>query len=100
MLKKLVCYLLIIFPLFALAMPKISIKHQRTADDYAQIQVTNTINLPLICHVAIDGHKIRFQLKPYEASKWYKATDKRFNYDHFSVWCDYLSLHPELIKKK
>jgi len=98
--KKLACYFLILFSGFTLAMPKISIKHQRTADDYAQIQVVNEINLPLICHVAIDGHKIRFQLKPHNASKWYKATDKRFNYEHFSVWCDYLSLHPEYQKTK
>ncbi len=78
----------------ALTMPKITVTHQRTVDDYAQIQVTNDTNKKLACSIAIDGYKIKFRLMPQLSSIWYKATDKRFNHTHFSVWCDYLALHP------
>jgi hypothetical protein len=79
----------------ALAMPKIAVKHQRNANGFAQAQVSNSTMENLICYVAIDGYKIFFRLKAMETSKWYAATDIRFNHTNFSVWCDYLKLHPK-----
>ena len=79
----------------ALAMPKINVKHQRNINGFAEIQVSNDTSENLICYVAIDGHKIFFRLKAIEYSKWYAATDIRYNHTHFSVWCDYLKLHPK-----
>jgi hypothetical protein len=78
----------------ALAMPKINVKHQRNAEGFAEVQVSNETMKNLICHVAMDGHKILFRLKAIEYSKWYTATDIQYNHTHFSVWCDYLKLHP------
>ncbi len=92
------CLLVLCTKVFA--MPKITIKHQRTVDNFAQIQVKNETKEKLICHVAIDGHKIKFRLMPFQPSIWYKATDVRFNHKNFSVWCDYLSLHPKYQEKK
>ena len=79
----------------ALAIPRIDVRHQRNVDNFAQIQVQNDTSENLLCHIEIDGHKLRFQLKPMELSKWYTATDVRFNHTHYSVWCDYLHLHPK-----
>ncbi len=79
----------------AIARPKIFVKHQRNAENYAEIQVTNQTGKVLICYVAIDGHKIHFKLPPRQPSIWYRATDIRFNHKNFSTWCDYLSLHPQ-----
>ncbi|WP_019029336.1 hypothetical protein [Colwellia piezophila] len=87
-------FMVLLFSLNSLAMPKIAVKHQRNIKGFAEIQVSNATMENLICHVAIDGHKILFRLKAIEVSKWYVATDIRFNHTHFSVWCDYLKLHP------
>ncbi len=84
----------------AFSMPKITVKHQRNIKGFAEIQVSNATMENLICHVAIDGYKILFRLKAIETSKWYAATDKRFNHTNFSVWCDYLKLHPKYQEKK
>lgn len=97
--KKLAIYLLLILSFTTLAAPKITVKHQRSADNYARVQVSNETNAELLCHVAIDGHKIKFKLKPFQTSQWYKATDTRFNHEHFSVWCDYLDLYPKYQNK-
>ncbi len=78
-----------------IAAPKITVKHQRTAKGFAQVQIVNATMENLLCHVAIDGHKLQFTLVALEASKWYTATDKRFNHQNFSIWCDYLKLHPK-----
>ena len=82
-----------------IAMPKILVKHKRSLDNFAQIQVVNETAEKLICHIAINGQKVKFRLNARQHSKWYKATDTRFNYKNFSTWCDYLSLHPEYKKK-
>lgn len=82
------------------ASPKVSVKHQRNIKDLAEVQVTNQTLEMLICYVAIDGHKIFFRLPPKHPSKWYVATDKRFNHRHFSTWCDYLSAHPKYQKNQ
>ncbi len=96
MLRKTVIYLIIlVFSASVVARPKISVQHKRNAENLAEVQVTNQTAKALICYVAIDGYKIFFRLQPRQPSKWYKATDPRFNHKHFSVWCDPLSLHPE-----
>lgn len=78
-----------------MAMPKIVVKHQNNRDGFAMMNVTNKTTAKLICSVTIDGHKRMFRLNALRQSKWFTATDKRFNHTHFSVWCDYLSLHPK-----
>ena len=93
-LKLITFSLLLLSTTSALAMPKINIKHQRNAKDFAEVQVNNLTMDHLICYVAIDGHKLRFRLQAMAYSKWYTATDTRFNHTNFSVWCDYLKLHP------
>jgi len=82
------------------AMPKIKIVHDRNTQDYARIRVTNETREELLCYVAIDGYKIKFRLPPLNSSKWYKATDTRFNASHFSTWCDYMDLYPQYQKKR
>jgi len=87
--------MLLVFSTSACALPKILVQHQRNADNLAEIQVTNETLETLVCYVAIDGHKLYFELAARQRSQWYKATDMRFNFSHFSTWCDYLYLHPK-----
>jgi len=98
--KTLAFFILLSLATSVLAMPKVTVKHQRNIKGFAEIQVTNATMENLICHVAIDGHKVLFRLKAIGSSKWYTATDKRFNHTNFSVWCDYLKLHPKYQKNK
>jgi len=86
--KYFIGFFLLIFSLSTTATPKITIKHKRSADNFAEIQITNDTTEKLLCYIAIDGYKIRFKLKSRQKSKWYKATDTRFNYQNFSVKCD------------
>lgn len=95
MLKIIVIIFTLLLTSNVLAMPKITIKNQHNINKLAQIQVSNNTMENLICHVAIDGHKLLFHLKALESSSWFTATDVRFNHTHFSVWCDYLKLHPK-----
>jgi hypothetical protein len=98
---KSLCFFLICLTTFvAIAMPKITVIKQRTVKGFAQVQVVNNTMEQLLCHVAIDGHKVKFRLMPLQPSQWYTASDKRFNHTNFSVWCDYLELHPAYQKKK
>lgn len=76
-------------------MPKINVKHQRNIKGFAEVQVNNLTMEHLICTVAIDGYKVPFKLKAMEFSRWYTATDVRFNHTNFSIWCDYLKLQPQ-----
>ncbi len=92
-------FIILLLSSSAFAMPKINVKHQRNVKGFAEIQVSNATMENLICHVAIDGYKMLFRLKAIETSKWYTATDIRFNHRHFSVWCDYLKLHPKYQEK-
>ncbi len=92
--KTFLMTLLLFITLNAIAMPKIRVKHQRNADNFAEIKIINETVKTLVCSIAIDGYKIKFQLTAKAHSKWYKATDQRFNYKNFRVWCDYASLHP------
>lgn len=93
---KLITFLiLLLYTANAFTMPKINVKHQRNRENFAEVQVSNLTMEKLICHVAIDGYKLPFKLKAMEISKWYTATDIRFNHTNFSVWCDYLKLYPQ-----
>ncbi|WP_236702645.1 hypothetical protein [Thalassomonas actiniarum] len=97
-----ICWLCVICLLsFELnAMPKIKIVHDRNTQDYARVRITNETREELLCYVAINGYKIKFRLPPLNSSKWYKATDTRFNSSHFSTWCDYMELYPQYQKKR
>ena len=97
--KVLALFTTLLFSVSALAMPKITVNHKRSTEGLAEVQVVNDTIEHLICHVAIDGHKILFRLKARGYSTWYTATDTRFNHTNFSIWCDYLKLHPKYQKK-
>jgi len=97
--KTILTFILLIFSLSVSALPNFLVQHKRNAKNFTEIQITNQTSKALICYAAIDGHKVFFLLQPKQPSKWYKATDIRFNYNHFSTWCDYLSLHPQYQKK-
>lgn len=84
----------------AQAKPKIKSVFGHNLKGFARIKVINESTADLACYVAINGFKKKFRLPPLKESKWYAATDKRFNYKHFSTWCDYIDLHPEYRKFK
>tara|TARA_R110001583_G_scaffold1542_13_gene12045 strand:+ start:1429 stop:1794 length:366 start_codon:yes stop_codon:yes gene_type:complete len=90
-------FMLWVFSTSVSAQPKVMVQHQRSVNNFAEIQITNQTIKTLICYVAIDGHKIYFRLQANQPSQWYKATDTRFNYSNFSTWCDYLDSHPKYI---
>lgn len=92
--KVLFYFICVVISTSAIAQPKVTVQHQRSIDNLAEIQISNQTSKELICYVAIDGYKLYFRLLPNQPSQWYKATDTRFNYTNFSTWCDYLSLHP------
>lgn len=81
-----------------LAKPKIKPVFGHNLQGFARVKVINESTADLACYVAINGFKKKFRLPPLKESKWYAATDKRFNYKHFSTWCDYIDLHPEYRK--
>jgi hypothetical protein len=90
MYRILLSFLLIFFFVNnAVAVPKIKLIHKRGADNLAKIQIKNESNRNVKCYVSIDGHKKHFKLGPLRTSKTYMATHKKFNYNHFSVSCDY-----------
>ncbi|NMP30756.1 hypothetical protein HII17_04200 [Thalassotalea sp. M1531] len=82
----------------ALAIPKIKTEFKRNNEGFMRIKVINETIRVLACYVAIDGRRVKFRLPPRGHSKWYKATDKRYNAKNFSTWCDYIELHPEYEK--
>jgi hypothetical protein len=82
----------------AVALPKISIEHQRNALDIPRVKVTNETTLTLACYVAIDGFKKRFVLTPFNSSRWYSASSKRYNHTHFKTWCDSIEFYPHYKK--
>lgn len=91
----LLTFSILLFTCTLQAKVNISVVHGETREGFSQIKIVNKTNAALACYVAIDGKKIKFRLPARLSSKWYKATDTRFNYRHFSSWCDYLELHPE-----
>ena len=96
--KIFICFILLAVNTGIYAAPKVMVKHHRNANNLAEIQIINQTIKKLICYVAIDGHKIYFRLPAEQPSKWYVATDERFNHTNFSTWCNYLSLHPKYQK--
>jgi hypothetical protein len=72
------------------AMPKITVTHDKNQQQFSRIKVKNETHRILGCYVAIDGYKKKFLLKALAESRWFKATDKRFNYTDFKVKCDYI----------
>lgn len=76
------------------SMPNIVAEKSYSLENYPRLRVKNETNRRLACYVAIDGYKLKFILNAFGMSRWYKATDRRFDHSHFSVWCDYLELHP------
>lgn len=93
--KILIYFILLAYSTATYASPKFLVNHQRTAQNLAQVQIINQTTEKLICYVAIDGYKIHFRLPSRQPSKWYVATDERFNHANFSTWCDYIALHPK-----
>ena len=89
----LVFFYVLMFSAPVFAQPKTKVQYKRNAENLAEVQVTNNTLDPLVCYVAIDGHKVHFRLQANQKSVWYKATDSRFNYYHFSTWCDYALLY-------
>ncbi len=72
------------------AMPKITVTHDINQQQFVRIKVKNETRRIIGCYVAIDGFKEKFKLTAFAESRWYKATDRRFKYTDFSVWCDYI----------
>ena len=70
----------------------------KTNEQMVRAKVVNKTKKELACYLAIDGYKIKFRLPPFQASRWYKATDRRFSHRDFSTWCDYIENHPEFKK--
>lgn len=97
--KLFVCFILLTVNTVTYAMPKVLVKHQRNAKNLIEVRVINQTMKKLVCSVGIDGRKIYFRLGASQPSKWYVATDERFNYTNVSTWCDYLSLHPKYQQK-
>lgn len=80
------------------AAPHIAINNGRNNDGFARVQVVNKSGRDLACYVSINGYKMRFHLPIATSSKWYKATDIRFQHTDFSSWCGYIENHPEYKK--
>tara|TARA_R110000772_G_scaffold74292_4_gene161931 strand:+ start:962 stop:1270 length:309 start_codon:yes stop_codon:yes gene_type:complete len=91
---KYFCAVAIFISPVILASPKITISFG-DSNGFAQVKIKNETFEPLACYVAIDGHRIKFQLQVKSSSPWISATDKQFNYQNFSTWCDYLEIHPK-----
>jgi len=79
------------------AKPYIRTEYGYSLEGMARVRVINESNRLLACYVGLDGRKMKFRLPRNSTSKWYKATDKRFNYTSFTTWCDYIENHPEYL---
>ena len=77
------------FSIDSYASPKISITYDINPQNFARIKVKNETLRVLGCYVAIDGYKKKFTLTALASSRWIRATDTRFKYTDFSVFCDY-----------
>lgn len=91
----LILFLVLISALAVEARPRIKTVFGKSLEGFTRVKIINEIPEELACYVAIDGRKIKFRLPPLNQSQWYKATDKRFTHKNFSIWCDYIDLHPE-----
>jgi hypothetical protein len=86
---KIIILLSVFISVNCCASPKISITYDINPQNFARIKVKNKTMRTLGCYVAIDGYKRKFTLTALASSKWIKATDTRFKYTDFSVFCDY-----------
>ncbi len=82
----------------AFSKPKTEVFYRYTPEGYAQIQVQNKTTAELACWIAIDGYKKKFRLPPLSVTRWFTASDKRYDYTSFSSWCDYIELYPQYKK--
>ena len=80
------------------AMPHIETIFGKTNQQFTRAKIINKTSLELACYLAIDGYKIKFRLPPFQASKWYKATDIRYSHKDFSTWCGDIKHNPEFKK--
>jgi hypothetical protein len=87
-----------LYALNAVAAPHIIVNKGRNNDGFTRAQIINKSGRGLACYISIDGYKIKFHLPPAVTSKWYKATDLRFQHTDFSSWCGYIENHPEYKK--
>ena len=92
---KYFCFALIFISPLIMALPKVTRTFGESLNGFTRVKIHNETFEVLACFVAIDGHKAKFQLRPKSTSNWITATDKRFNYQNFSTWCDYLDIHPQ-----
>jgi len=88
--RHLLYFLMFFFSIPSYASPKITVSYEVDQHMFTRVKVKNETRRVLGCYVAIDGHKRKFKLTSLATSKWYKATDTRFNYTDFSVFCDYI----------
>lgn len=94
-LKVLALIISITFSVNTLAIPKITTIYGKNNDGFSRVKIINETTANLACYIALDGRKIKFKLPVRAHSRWYKATDRRFSHTDFSIWCDYIELHPE-----
>ena len=89
-LKCILVLMLLVVTTIALAGPRISVEYGMDRQKFVKIKVKNETRRTLACYVAINGIKKKFKLTALAKSRWYRATDERFNYTDFSVFCDYI----------
>ncbi|WP_076417420.1 hypothetical protein [Colwellia sp. UCD-KL20] len=95
------CFYFAILGTFTLpvqALPKVNIEHSTNLQGAPRIKITNETALTLACYIAIDGHKKKFILEPFKASRWYSAASHLYDQTSFSTWCDSLEFHPHYQK--
>jgi len=92
---KYFCTILLIISPLSWSKPKTTITFNVNSAGFTQVKIKNETLTALACFVAIDGFKKRFRLRAKSTSIWITATDTRYNYQNFSTWCDYLSVHPK-----
>lgn len=91
-------FTLLLVPSVYGAKPHVETVFGVTSQQLTRAKVVNKTAIELACYLAIDGYKIKFRLPPFQASKWYKATDHRFTHKDFSTWCDDIKNYPEFKK--
>ena len=92
---KYLCAVIMLISPVIWALPKITVTFSESSAGFTRVKIKNETFEPLACYVAIDGHKVKFQLTVKSTSRWITTTDKRFNYQNFSTWCDYLEIYPK-----
>lgn len=93
--KPIIAFLIFALPSFILsAMPNITTEYGINLEQKVRAKVINKTNKDIVCYLAIDGHKLKFKLGPYQQSRWYNATDVRYKYTDFSTWCGFKEQYP------